>query len=245
MKPECGEYQAKMGKFLLGDVSQKEREALEAHLAACPQCQSEQESYARTLNLMQSVDNEPVPRHFFIQPQERALNPWELFRMLKPRWQAITVIVAGLFLLAGVGGVGSVGSFTRGSIDAIALKRDFLKAAEEQNRQTAESLLQAVRAEVARSRTDLTQQQKTELAAVLDRLDSRMTRRLKLAEGSAREDAKKMAIDVYRTVSQQRAQDLNLINLRFDSIEASSTLETRQNNAILNTLLQVAELKLK
>ena len=88
MKPECSEYQAKIGRFLLGDLTQKEQEALETHLVACPQCQSEQESYTRTLNLVQSVDNEPVPRHFFIQPEERALNLWELFRMLKPRWQA-------------------------------------------------------------------------------------------------------------------------------------------------------------
>jgi hypothetical protein len=242
MKTECGEYQAKIGRFLLGDLTQKEREALEEHLAECPQCQSEQESYARTLNLMQSADSEPIPRHFFIQPQERALNPWELFRMLKPRWQAITFVFAGLFLLAGVGGVMG---FTRARIDVTAIKTDFLKAADAQNRRTAESFLQEVRAEIARSRTDLTQQQKADLTAALDRMDSRMTGRLKLAEVSVRDDAQKMAVDVYRTISQQRAQDLNLINLRFDGIEASSTLETRQNDAILNTLLQVAELKLK
>ena len=242
MKPECSEYQAKIGRFLLGDLTQEEREALEAHLAACPQCRSEQEHYTRTLNLVQSVDNEPAPRHFFIQPEERALNLWELFRMLKPRWQAISVVFAGLFLLAGVGGVRG---FTRGSIDVTALKRDCLKAAEEQNRRTQENFLQEVRVEIARSRTDLTQQQKAELTAALDRMDSRITGRLKLAEVRVRDDAQKMVVDVYRTVSQQRAQDLNLINLRFDGIEASSTLETRQNNAILNTLLQVAELKLK
>ena len=93
--------------------------------------------------------------------------------------------------------------------------------------------MQEVRAEIARSRTDLTQQQKTELTAALDRVDSRMTGRLKLAEDRVREDAQKMAVDVYRTVSQQRAQDLNLINLRFDGIETSSALETRQTDAIL------------
>jgi hypothetical protein len=242
MKPECSEYQAKIGRFLLGDLTQEEREALKAHLTACPQCQSEQASYTRTLNLVQSVNNEPVPRHFFIQPEEQALNLWELFHMLKPRWQTITVLFAGLFLLAGVGGV--VG-FTRSSVDVTALKRNFLEAAEEQNRRTEENFLLKVRAEIARSRTDLTLQQKAELTAALDRMDSRMTGRLKLAEVRVRDDAQKMAVDVYRTVSQQRAQDLNFINIRFDGIEASSTLETRQNNAILNTLLQVAELKLK
>ena len=242
MEQECSEYQAKIGRFLLGDLTQKEREALEAHLAACPQCRLERESYTRTLSLMQSVDNEPLPRHFFIQPEEQALSLWELFRMLKPRWQAVTAAVAGLLLLAGIGGGMS---FTRGSVDVAALKRDFLKAAEEQNRRAEENFLQAVRVEIARSRTDLTQQQKAELTAALDRMDSRIKGGLNRAEVRARDDAQRMAVDVYQTVSQQRAQDLNLINLRFDGIEASSTLETRQTDAILNTLLQVAEIKLK
>lgn len=135
--------------------------------------------------------------------------------------------------------------FTRSSVDIAALKKDFLRAAEEQNRRTTESFLREVRAEITGSRTDLTLQQQTELAAALDRVDSRMTGRLKRTEDRVREDAQKMAVDVYRTVSQQRAQDLNLINLRFDGIETKSALETRQTDAILDTLLQAAELRLK
>jgi hypothetical protein len=242
MKPECSEYQAKIARLLLGDITAEEKRALETHLAACPQCQAEQDSYARTLSLMQSVDNEPIPRHFFVQQQERALNPWELFRLMRPGWQAITAALAGLFLLAGIGGI--LG-FTRGSVDAAALKKDFLQAAEEQNRRAAEGFLQEVRAEITRSRTDLTQQQKTELAAALDRMDSRMTGRLKLAETRVRDDAQQMAVEVYRAATEQRAHDLNLINLRFDGIETKNALETRQTDAILNTLLQVAELRLK
>jgi hypothetical protein len=242
MKPECGEYQEKIARSLLEDLTPEERQALETHLAACPQCQSEQESYARTLDLMQSMDNEPVPRHFFIQPEERTLSPWELFRLLRPRWQAITLAFAGFFLLAGIGGV--LG-FSRGSIDVAALRKDFLKASEEQSRRTAENLLQEVRAEIVRSGRDLTQQQKTELTAALERVDSRMTGRLKSTESRMRDDAQNMAVSVYRAVSQQRANDLNLINLRFDGIETKNALETRMTDAILNTILQVSELRLK
>lgn len=242
MKPECSEYQGKIAKKLLGDLTADERQALEAHLAVCPPCQSEQESYSRTLDLLLSVDNEPVPRHFFVQPQERSLNPWELFRMLKPSWRAVTAAVAGLFLIASVAGV--LG-FTRRSVDVAELKWEFLKAADEQNRRGAESFLQEVRAEIARSRAELTQQQKTELTAAIDRIDSRMTGRLKLTESRVRDDAQKMAVNVYRAVSQQRAQDLNLINLRFDGIETKNAIENQQTDAILNTILQVSELRLK
>ena len=71
---------------------------------------------------MKAVDNEPVPRHFFVYPEERNLNPWALFRLLKPRWQAITAAVAGLFILASIGGVMS---FTRSEIDVAALEERY------------------------------------------------------------------------------------------------------------------------
>ena len=162
--------------------------------------------------------------------------------MLKPRWQAITAVLAGLFIFASVGGV--LG-FPRGSVDVSKLKKEFLEAADEQNLRTVENFLQEVRAEIAHSNAELTQQQKTELAAALNRMDGRLTGRLKQTEGRVREDAQKMAGDVYRTVSQQRARDLSLIDLRFDGIETKSALEIRQTDAILNTLLQTTELRLK
>jgi len=242
MKPECSEFQAKIARSLLGDLPADEQNTLEAHLAECPQCQSEREAYSRTIGVMQAVDNEPVPHHFFVQAEERALNPWEIFRMLKPSWKAITVAVGGLFLLACFGGIQG---FTRAGVDPEALKKDILKTAEEQNRQTEEGLLQEVRAEIERFRTELTQQQKAELTAAIDRVDSRMTGRMKLTENRAHDDARRMAVDVYRAVSQQRAQDLNLINLRFDGIEMKNAIESRQNDAILSTLLQASELTLK
>jgi anti-sigma factor RsiW len=242
MQPECDDYRKKIAKSILGDLSEAETRALEQHLASCPQCQSEKESYARTLGMIQSIDDEPVPRHFFIQPEEQTVNPWALFRLLKPRWQAITAAFAGLFLLAGIGGI--LG-YSRGRIDVAGLKKDFLQAAEEQSRRTTITYMQEVRAEIARSRTDLTQQQRAELTAALDRIDSRMNGRINQAENRVRNDALNMAANVYQAVSQQRAQDLNLINLRFDGIETKSAIETRQTDAILTTLLQVAELKLK
>lgn len=242
MESECIEYQPMIVKSLLGDLPVDEQRMLDTHLAGCPQCRSEKETYSRTLNLMQSVGDEPVPRHFFVQPKERELNPWEIFRMLKPGWQAITAGLAGLFLLAGLCGI--LG-FARGSVDVAALKKDFLMAAEEQNHRMAENFLQEARAEIDHSRTDLTQQQRIELAAAVDYIDSRLKERLKLTETQMREESQKMAVDVYRTVAQQRAQDLNLINLRFDGIETKNALDTHQTDTILGTLLQVAEFKLE
>jgi len=242
MRPECGEHQGKIARALLGDLTAEEQQALEAHLAKCASCRSEQESYIRILHLMRSVDDEPVPNHFLVYPEKPISNPWQVFRQMKPHWQAATAAIAGLFLFMSIGWAMSLG---RSDIDPAALKEDILKTAEESNRAARAAWLQEVRAEIARSRTDLTEQQKAELTAALARLDSRFAGRLTLAENRMRDDAQKLAGDLYKTVSQQRAQDLGAISVRFESIEASSAVKERQTDAILDTLLQVADLRLR
>jgi len=242
MKPECIEYQKLIARSLLEDLSAEEKVSLDKHLAACPQCRSEQESYTRTLYAMSAADDEPVPRHFFINPEERRLGPWELFRLLKPRWRVIAVAFAGLFLLASAG---LVMSFNRSKIDIAALKDDILKTAEEKDSQARAALLQEVQAEIVRSQTNLTQQQKVELTAALNRLNAHWTGRMSDAESRMKNDARDIAGNLYRTVAQDRARDLRFINLRFDSIETNNAIETRQTDAMIGTLLQAAELRLK
>jgi hypothetical protein len=242
MKPECSEYQQNIARSLVGDLTAEETRSLEDHLAACPHCRAEQDSYIRTLDLMKSAGNEPVPHHFFIYPDERNLNPWALFRLMRPHWQAIFAAVAGLFVLASIAGVMS---FARSEIDVALLKRDFLKAAEQKNREARTNWLQEVRAEIARSRAELTQQQRTELTAALIRTDSRLTARLADAENRMRDDTKLLAANLYRTVAQERARDLGFINLRFDSIQARNAMEMQQTDSILDTLLQATELRLR
>ena len=242
MKPECSEFQKKIARYLLEDLAAEDKKSLKEHLAECPQCRSEQESYSRTLQLMKSVDSEPVPRHFFVHAEERKLNPWELFRLMKSHWQAAAVALAGLFLLTSVGWVMSL---TRNNIDVAALKKDFLSAAEEKNSQASAIWFQEVQAEIARSSTNLTKQQKAELTAALTRLDSRLTGRMAASEDRVRNDTKTLAVNLYKTIAQDRAQDLRFINLRFDAIETNSAIEARQNNAIFGTLLQATELRLK
>ena len=81
--------------------------------------------------------------------------------------------------------------------------------------------------------------------AALARLDSRFTGRLDTTEVRLKDDTQKASAEIYRTVAQQRAQDLEIINLRFDSFETSTAIKDRQTNAVLDTLVQVAEFSLR
>jgi hypothetical protein len=255
MRSECGKYQKQIPELLLGDLAEEDRHALEEHLAKCPDCRSERESYIRTLDLMRSVDDESVPHHFFIPPQQEISNPWQLFKQMKPIWKAMAAAAAILFLLIGVAAVsrmqirsdsdGWAVSFGPSNIDVAALKQDILNTAEERSRQAITSRYQKVRSEMESTFTDLTQKQQNELMAALARVDSRLTGRLDIAEAQMKDDKQNLASEIYRTVAQQRAQDLEVINLRFDSFEANNAIKDRQTNALLGTLVDVAELSLR
>jgi len=255
MRSECDEFRKNLPGSLLGDLAAEELRALEAHLAICADCCSERENYIRTLDLMQSVDDEPVPHHFFIHPQEEVRNPWQLFSLMKPVWKASVAAAAVLFLLLGIAAIsrlqirsdsnGWALSFNSNAIDVAALKEDILKIAEERNRQVTNAETQKVRDELEDSFADLSKNQREEFIAALAQLDSRFAGRLDTTEAGMKEDTQKLVSEIYQTVTRQRARDLEVINLRFDSFEMNSAIKDRQTNAVLDTLVHVAELSLR
>jgi hypothetical protein len=255
MASECKEQQKKIAQSFLGDLTAAEQQLLDDHLSACPICRSEQASLAQTLNLLQSSIDESVPRHFFVQPQERELSPWQIFQQMKPRWQVMTAVFAGLFILIGIAAAfrmqirtvpgGWSMSFGREDFDIAVLKEDILKAAEQKNREADSAWIQQVRAEIARSGSELSQKQQASITIALSRLDARIKGKVTQSEDRMRADTQRLAVSLYQTVAQQRAQDLNLINTRFDTLEAADVIKARQTDDILSTLLQVAELRLR
>ena len=135
--------------------------------------------------------------------------------------------------------------FSGSSTNAASFIEDILNAASKRNRDANLAWGQEMEAEIERSRTKLAQQQQAELAAALARLDSRLTKRMTQTADYLSADTRKLVVDVCRRLAQQRAQDLNLISARFESADLNDTLKARQTDAILDTLLQVAELKLR
>lgn len=255
MRSECDKFRKNIPGSLLGDLAEEELRALETHVAGCSDCRSERESYIQTLDLMQSVDDEPVPHHFFIHPQQDIRNPWQLFSQMKPVWKASVAAAAILFLLVGIAAIsrlqirsdsnGWAVSFNSSIIDVAALKEDILKTAEETNRQVTAVQTQRVRVELESLFADLNEHQQKKFMAALAQLDSRFTGRLDTTEAGMKEETQKLVSEIYQTVTQQRAQDLEVINLRFDSFEINNAIKDRQTNAVLDTLVQVAELSLR
>ena len=259
MISECSEYVQWISRSLVGDVSAEEQKALDGHLAACPSCRNERDAFAETVRLLQSAEEEPAPRHFFVYPEEKAFKPWQHFRQMMPRWQAATGGVIAVILTFGVLGVfgiqvraqqdGWTLSFGRGGasagIDTAALKAEILQAAEERNRETAREWIQNIEFEIARSHADLTDQQRLLLAASLSDLESRVASRLNLTAAELRSSTEKSMVDLYQTLSLEQQQQGNAVHTRIDGVIENQQERAHETDAVLETLLQVAELRFR
>jgi hypothetical protein len=98
---------------------------------------------------------------------------------------------------------------------------------------------------MSRSRTELTEQQQDLLAASLTSLESRLNNRMALTADEIKTGSQKAIGDMYQAVSLQQDENVNAINARLDKAAASNELKFNQTDAILETLLQVAELRIR
>ena len=247
MTPECKEQQEKIARSLIGDLTKEERRSLEDHLSTCAICRSEKESYAGTLDLLQSLQDEPVPRHFFIHAEEPESNPWRLYRRMKPRWQWITAAAAVLFLLVGMAAVSRFqfridagGGWTvdfGNDARVAALEEEISKLSNERNRYATTAQLLETRSGFESILADMSRQQQLLLTA-LELQDSKQTGQLLSAEARWRKDTGELLTALYQNVSGFRAQDLENIGSRFNSLEMTQAAQARQTDAILTALVQ-------
>ena len=252
MKSDCKEYQKQIARLLLGDLTSEEKNHLEEHLSDCSVCALEKERYAETVNLLQSAEDEPSPRHFFVHPQEMDSNPWRLFRQLKRRWQAATVAAAALFLLMGISAIsdleiriGADGwTFSFGSnVDVAALKTDLMHAIIERDQASA-SRIDEIREDIAGVLSDMASQQRTMLTALV-RQDALLDQRISITEDRLKAENRDLVLGVYDAVTEQRAQDLGIIDLRLDTFENNYAVKELQTNQILSALLLETNRKLQ
>lgn len=255
----CSQHQEYIKRSMVDDLTAEEQLALNQHMAGCSSCRAEHDRHAHTLRQLQSYGEEPLPRHFFVYPEEIETKPWQLFRRLTPLWQTTTASLAALLLIVGIAAAfhaqfrSDHGAWTlsfgsaaaQGNPDLVSLKADILKAAEQKNQEAALAWIEALRDEIARTHADVTQEQKTQLVAALSSLETRLDGRIGLAADDTRTATQKSLVELYQMLSQQRERDLNAIDSRFNQDADRRAIKARETDVILDTLIQVANLNLK
>lgn len=239
MMNHCDRGEA-IARLLLGDLPETERRELEQHLSGCAGCRAEREARARTLAGLELWEEEAPPRHFFVHPEARE-TPWRLFTRMHPLWQAATAAAAAFLVL--VSGVGGWSLAVGRTADPAAFREEILRAAGERQRAADEALAQEIRAEIERMRAESPGREYVD--AALSGLDRKLQRRLAASEERVGDEARRLVAAAYQVTAQQRALDLNVINARFDTMEAVDAIKTRQTRDILGTLLEQTELRIQ
>ena len=265
MTTACDYFRQQIGKALVEYLVGVERQVLESHLAECPACRLEQELFASTVRQLRSTTDVPAPRHFFVFPESRQLTPWRLFQQMGFAWRA-TLVALAVLLVVGAGLLVSNAQFKaeKGSYslsfgkpplphttgmttgkDVEALKHELLMVMEEKLQQERLEFTHLVQAELQRSTALNNQQQRQLLQAALENMETRFNNHLTSASKSIEARHDQELLSLMAAWQTQRERDLARINVSFEHMVAQGQLKERQTDNILNTLLQVAELKMQ
>jgi Putative zinc-finger len=265
MSMKCEDHRKRILEASIEDLSPEEHHALEAHLADCPSCAEERRLTLDIVQQLRSESDVAVPRHFFVSGEECRPTPWSLFQQMTLTWKAATAMT---LLAVGVLAAMAVSSFQiRTQTDGVtlslgkpaepqqstapspvnvdSLKADILQALEEKSRQERLLWVQDTRKELALSSRRLTQKQQKSLEAALAELEARVNDRMITRDLALQANWKQSLGDLYGTIQVQRKRDLLATKNGIDRLAARGEVRSSETEAILGTLLQVAEYKMK
>lgn len=266
MTAECSGYRNLIPRAMVGDLSAEEQQSLNLHLAECAPCGHEHVQYAETLRQMRSVGDVPVPRHFFVYREDRAENPWQVFRRMSLAWQgasAAVILLFGVFaasaafrlnirsengiwiLSFGKSLTSNITPAPAPTTDMAVIEAKVLKSVEEMNRMEKLEWVRTLRAEIDKSNRSMSERQRKILQVALSDLEMRLGGQVAATAKTLEERSDKALSSLYQIVSADRERDTASFNNRLDRLAVNGEMRGSQTDAILETLLQVAELKMK
>ncbi len=266
MAATCREYKNHIPRAILGDLSEGEQKALDQHLAECSPCNREHRMYSETMRQLGSGLDVPVPRHFFVYPEESHGTPWHAFLRMSRGWQAITataLVVLGFASLLAISRLqirSEDGALLIGfgrlperrlpapqaeQVDTSALEARILKAAAARSRQDNLEFMRTLRAELARSSKAIGREQRALLEQAINNVELRTGQLVSATAYSLESKTDRSIQDVYRKVSLERARDMAAVDNKIKLLAINGEVKNTQTDAILATLLQVAELRMQ
>jgi hypothetical protein len=247
----------------MGELNDSDQQALESHIEECSVCSRERELYAETVRQLSSAGDIPVPRHFFVYSEGPASSRWKALPRLLLSWRtaAIAAGLAAVVLALAPMQVRSergalVVSFGRApvitqpsvspeAVDVAKLRAELLSVIEEKSRAERLEVIRTMRAELASSNAAFTRKQRALLEAALSGAEARLDERLAATATSLETGTRNSLALFYRTMALQNERDFTAVNDRLNRLALSGERKNNQTDAILETLLEVAEVRLK
>ena len=263
MKTECDNISNRIPKALLGDLSVTDLRAVESHCMECSPCSQERDLYAETLRQLGAMTDVAAPRHFFVYPKEHRPNPWQLFQQMTfPFKMALvaSLLAIGVFTVAAATKLeihSEPGRLTitfgnlpapipsEPPVDAERLKAEILQAVERKQQEKDLELARSLRAELAAIKTRIPERQREVIERALADFEKRTDSRILSAATALEASTENSVARMYRIIQAQQQQDLAALNERVNRIAVSGEIKSNQTDVILETLLQVAENRIR
>ncbi len=265
MSEKCQEVRELILRAVVEDLEPDLRARLQNHLSACAQCREEQSLCEATHRRLSTVEDVPVPRHFFVQPDAERIDAWQALRRLAFPWKLALASVLAAALLVGVlafsdfrfraeNGVYAFSfgqplpeTVTHAKVEdqVRAVRAELERWVDQKLASERQQYLAALRAEI--EKTDgrgLTSQQRTMLLAALSETENRLADRIQTAGTVLESRMASSVTSLYDTIQSQRAQDLRGIRQTISASAMQNEASDRQTQEVLSTLLEVAELRM-
>ena len=261
MQTTCEEVRDWIPRALMSDLTPAEERSLNAHLADCVTCAGEQRIYIDTLSQVRSVSDVPVPKHFFVYPEERRSFFVGFLRGFTPGWKLasslavgtlviLAVLVAARFQFRAEQGIYSF-SFGRPlpvvtpaedpAARIEALKAELTGLLQAMSRTERAEWMNVLQQEIKESNRYNSRQQR-QLSAALATLETRLNNRMEDNAIALTADMQRSTNNVFRALQRQRQQDLALTRTRLEQLATQGELKEQETDQILLALLQAARL---
>jgi hypothetical protein len=249
MTAQCDTFRERIAQALVEELPAAEAEALRVHVAQCAACAEEERLYVTTLSALRPSDEE-VPRHFFVYPQERSSTFRDVFALLSiGRKAALAACAAAVVLAVVVAGraprtASPDTARLPAQVDTAALRAELLRIVDARLAADRRETVAVVRAELEQFRSASGARDRAAFERALASLETRMNERLVGAASEMQTTTGRALTAMYQNLEEGRRRDLGVLDDRVSRVAAQGEIKGNQTDAILQTLLEFAELRL-
>ncbi len=248
MSDKCNYFKELIKDDLAGELSRELQAELHEHLESCQACSREKDELARVFEMMDRVEDRPVPGHFFVYEQPR-MSLLQMLKNLAPasRWAAAAVSAAFICMFGFV--LMNVHIQYRDSSLLVAFGNPGSLQAEQFLQEKINNAVNDARAEDRVMISRLLEVQNQQVNAAFRNLNQKVdvgfnqleNRFADTVESSNRRLKNQMDLNILQYGEMMKAQqqtDLLKINNRLDQIVLEGRRRDTRNQTVLTTLAQ-------
>jgi len=250
MTAQCDMVRQRIAQALVEELPAAEAEALRAHVAECAACAEEERLYATTLSALHQSDEE-VPRHFFVYPPERSSTFRDVLALLSTGRKVALAACAAAVVLAAVVLAGRpsrtslpTAAAPAPQMDVAALRAELLRILDARLAADRRDTVAGLRAELQQFRSASAARERATLERALASLETRMNDRVVGTASEMETTTGRALTAMYQDLEETRRRDLAALDDRLSRVAVQGEIKGNQTDAILQTLLEFAELRL-